>query len=56
MRGMMSEQMTFKDQIKRELRKIEDTIILDKAYGGIECKIEEGRLVHFKYWVNKKIK
>ncbi len=28
---------------------------LEKAYGGYEAKMEDGRLVHFKYWVNKKI-
>lgn len=39
---------TYKDNKIREL-------ILDKAYGGYEAKIEEGRLVHFKYWVSKKL-
>lgn len=29
-------------------------LVLDKAYGGFEGKMEDGELVHFKYWVSKK--
>ena len=27
----------------------------EKAWGGYEVKMEEGKIVHFKYWVSKKI-
>ena len=30
-------------------------LVQEKAYGGYEVKLEEGRLVHFKYWVSRKI-
>lgn len=54
----MSDQKICKDK-ELELqayksRKLNE-IVIEKAYGGYECKLEAGKLVHFKYWVSKKL-
>ncbi len=46
------------DSPQREcLRKYQDktidNLILDKAYGGYEAKVENGQVVFFKHWINK---
>lgn len=30
-------------------------MIQEKTFGGYECKMENGKLVHFKYWGSKKL-
>ncbi len=37
-----------------EDKDIVPALIENKVYGGFEGKLEDGELVHFKYWVSKK--
>ncbi len=37
----------YKERIEKELK-------AHKLHGGYEAKVENGELVHFKYWVSKK--
>jgi len=47
---------SYKEVISKELDRIEKELTLDNTYGGFEAKLEEGDIVHFKYWVSRKIK
>jgi predicted 2-oxoglutarate/Fe(II)-dependent dioxygenase YbiX len=55
----MSEQKICKDDKELDLQAYKskklNELVLEKAYGGYEVKMEAGRLVHFKYWVSKKL-
>lgn len=43
-------------KVMEDIARVEDELNENEAYGGYEGKIEKGNIVHFKYWVNKKIK
>jgi len=45
----------YKKQIGTELDEIEKALIPKNTYGGFEGKLEDGKLVYFKYWVGKKL-
>ncbi len=45
----------FKEQINKELDNMWHNIENNNVFGGIECKIENGKLVHFKHWISRKI-
>ena len=57
--GILEKTVSEKDEKQVALEQYKsqklNELILDRAYGGYECKMEAGRLVHFKYWVSKKL-
>ncbi len=50
----MEAQKIINDDMEAYRKRIEKELKLSKSYGGYEGKIENGELVHFKYWVSKK--
>jgi hypothetical protein len=53
--GIIKNNEDQKLEAKLYMSQVLDDAEMDKVHGGFEGKFEQGKIVHFKHWISKKL-